>query len=237
MMKKIFSLSLVIGLTLTALSIQSGSVARAQGPGFVSSLLSRMEKNQRSLKSLRANISMVKYNAQLRDEDKYQGIVLYIPGAAGSSSAFVKLEWTQPQHVILSVMNGLYSLYRPRTGTVIEGKTAGINKNSKDGDVLALMNMSAAQLRTRFGEPEDMRDETLWGGVWTQHLKVTPKTAASYKYIELWVDKEGMPVQTKMVEKNDDSTTVRLMNVEKNQNIPLDQFKLKLDGNVKHVKG
>jgi outer membrane lipoprotein-sorting protein len=44
-------------------------------------------------------------------------------------------------------------------------------------------------------------------------------------------------VQTKMVEKNDDSTTVRLMNVEKNQNIPLDQFKLKLDGNVKHVKG
>jgi hypothetical protein len=237
MMKKIFSYSLVIGLLFTALGAQSGSVARAQGPGFVSSLYSRMEKSQRSLKSLRANISMVKYNAQLRDEDKYQGIVLYIPGATGSGSAFVKLEWTQPQHEILSVMNGLYSLYRPRTGTVIEGKTAGINKNSKDGDVLALMNMSAAQLRTRFGEPQDMREETLWGGVETQHLKVTPKTAASYKYIELWVDKEGMPVQTKMVEKNDDSTTVRLMNVERNQTIKMDEFKLKLDGNVKHVKG
>ena len=236
-MKKIFIFSLVLGLTLTSLSTQSGSIARAQVPGFVSSVYSRMEKNQRNLKTLRANIGMVKYNAQLHDEDKYQGVVLYIPGAAGSSSAFVKLEWTQPQHEILSVMNGLYSLYRPRTGTVIEGKTAGINKNSKDGDVLALMNMSAAQLRTRFGEPQDLREETLWGGVETQHLKVTPKTAASYKYIELWVDKEGMPVQTKMVEKNDDSTTVRLMNVEKNQNIPLDQFKLKLDGNVKHVKG
>jgi outer membrane lipoprotein-sorting protein len=237
MMKQIFSFSLVIGLLLTTLFVQPASLAHAQGPGFVSSLYSRMEKNQRSLKSLRANISMVKYNSQLRDEDKYQGIVLYIPGATGSGSAFVKLEWTQPQHEILSVMNGLYSLYRPRTGTVIEGKTGGLNKNSKDGDVLALMNMSAAQLRTRFGEPQDMRDETLWGGVWTQHFTVTPKSAASYKYIELWVDKEGMPVQTKMVEKNDDSTTVRLMNVEKNQNIPLDQFKLKLDGNVKHVKG
>jgi hypothetical protein len=237
MMKKIFSLSLAIGLLVTALAIQSGSIARAQGPGFVSSLYSRMEKNQKSLRSLRANISMVKYNAQLRDEDKYQGLVLYIPGATGTGSAFVKLEWTQPQHEILSVMNGVYNLYRPRLGTVIEGKTAGINKNSKDGDVLALMNMSATQLRTRFGEPQDMRDETLWGGVWTQHLKVTPKTAANYKYIELWVDKEGMPVQTKMVEKNDDSTTVRLMNVEKNQTIKLDEFKLKLDGNVKHVKG
>src|SRR5882724_5953534 len=86
MMKKIFSLSLVIGLMLTALSIQSGSVARAQGPGFVSSLLSRMETSRRSLKSLRANIGMVKYNAQLRDEDKYQGIVLYIPGAAEAAA-------------------------------------------------------------------------------------------------------------------------------------------------------
>jgi outer membrane lipoprotein-sorting protein len=236
MMKRLFPLSLVLGLILTALSIPSGSVARAQGPGFVSSLYSRIEKNQRSLKSLRANISMVKYNAQLRDEDKYQGVVLYIPGAAGSSTAFVRLEWTQPQHEILAVANGLYSLYRPRLNTVLEGKT-GSMRNQKDGDVLALMSMSATQLRTRFGEPQDMREETLWGGVHTTHLKAFPKAAASYKYIEVWVDDAGMPVQTKMVEKNDDSTTVRLMNVEKNQNIPLDQFKLKLDGNVKHVKG
>lgn len=235
-MKKIFSFSLVIGLLLTTLSVSYTATANGQSAGLVSSILSRMEKNRGSLKTLRANISMVKYNAQLRDEDKYQGVVLYIPGAAGSSSAFVRLEWTQPQHEILAVANGLYSLYRPRLGTVLEGKTGSI-KSQKDGDVLALMNMSATQLRTKFGDFQDTREETLWGGVWTQHFKVVPKTAASYKYIELWVDREGMPVQTKMVEKNDDSTTVRLMNVEKNQNIPLDQFKLKLDGNVKHVKG
>lgn len=235
-MKKIFTLSLMIGLVLAVLSVPSGSVARAQGPGFVSALYSRMEKNQRSLKSLRANISMVKYNAQLRDEDKYQGLVLYIPGAGGSSSAFVKLEWTHPQHEILAVANGNYNLYRPRLNTVLEGRTGSI-KSSKDSDVLALMNMSATQLRTRFGEPKDVRDETLWGGIHTTHLTAVPKGSASYKYIEVWVDDAGMPVQTKMVEKNDDSTTVRLSNVEKNANIPLDQFKLKLDGNVKHVKG
>jgi outer membrane lipoprotein-sorting protein len=236
MMKKIFTLSLTIGLVLTVLSIPSTSTASPQSAGFVSAVLSRMEKNQRSLKSMRANISMVKYNAQLRDEDKYQGLVLYIPGASGSASAFVRLEWTQPQHEILAVANGIYSLYRPRLNTVLEGKTGSL-KSQKDSDVLSLMNMSATQLRTRFGEFQEQREETLWGGVWTQHFKVTPKAAASYKYIEVWVDKEGMPVQTKMVEKNDDSTTVRLTNVEKNANIPLDQFKLKLDGNVKHVKG
>ena len=234
-MKKLFSVSLVIGL-LTALSVHPTSTASAQSAGFVSSILNRMEKSKRNLKTLRANIGMVKYNSQLGIEDKYQGVVLYIPGAAGSSGAFVRLEWTQPQHEILAVQNGSYSLYRPRLGTVIEGKTQSI-KGGKDGDVLALMNMSAAQLRTRFGDFEDPREETLWGGVWTQHFKVTPKTAASYKYIEVWVDKEGLPVQTKMVEKNDDSTTMRLTNVERNQPISPGEFKLQLDGNVKHVKG
>jgi len=235
-MKRLFSLALVLGLGLTALSAHLTWVANAQSAGFVSTVLSRMRKNEQSLKTLRANISMRKYNAQLRDADDYSGVVLYIPGAAGSSSAFVRLEWTNPQHEILAVANGNYSLYRPRLNTVLEGKTRSIG-SAKDSDVLALMNMSATQLRTKFGDFEDTRDETLWGGVSTQHFKVTPKTAASYKYIEVWVDKDGMPVQTKMVEKNDDSTTMRLTNVEKNAPIPLDQFKLKLDSNVKRVKG
>lgn len=235
-MKRLFSLGLVVGLLLTALSVRLTSTANAQGAGFVSAVLSRMEKNKRSLKSLRANISMRKYNAQLREADDYTGIVLYIPGAGGSAGSLVRLEWTNPQHEILTVVNGTYNLYRPRLNTVLEGKTGSI-KSQKDSDVLSLMNMSATQLRTRFGEFEDQREETLWGGVWTQHFKVTPKAVASYKYIEVWVDKEGMPVQTKMVEKNDDSTTMRLTNVEKNQNIPMDEFKQRLDQNVKHVKG
>ncbi|HKP37339.1 MAG TPA: outer membrane lipoprotein carrier protein LolA [Pyrinomonadaceae bacterium] len=195
-----------------------------------------MERNKRSLKSLRANISMTKYNSQLRDTDSYQGMVLYIPGATGNSGSFVRLEWTKPAHEILAIANGDYTLYKPRLNQALKGKTGSV-KGKRDNDVLALMNMSAAQLRTRFGDFEDLRDETLWGGVWTQHFKVTPKGPASYKYIEVWVDKDGMPVQTKMVEKNDDSTTMRLSNVERNASIPMDQFKLNLDSSVKIIKG
>ncbi len=234
-MKKIFSISLLIGLLLTALASPATSTVNAQGAGLWSAALTRLARNNQSLKTLRANISMWKYNAQLREEDRYQGVVLYIPGPAGSSTSFVRLEWTQPQHEVLAVAYGEYQLYRPRLRTVLEGKTRSMP--SKDGDVLALMNMSATQLRTRFGDPQDMREETLGGGVWTQHFRVTPKAAASYKYIEVWIDKEGMPVQTKMVEKNDDATTVRLTNIEKNQPISPGDFKLQLDGNVKHVKG
>jgi len=125
--------------------------------------------------------------------------------------------------------------YRPRLNTVIVGTTSSVG-GAKNNDVLQLMGMSAAQLRARFGDFQDIRDETL-GGVWTQHFRVTPKGAASYKYIEVWVDKEGFPVQSKMVEKNDDATTVRLTNVQKNQTISPSEFILNLDPSVKRVKG
>lgn len=233
-MKKLIPYCLTLALLASGVAFLSAGTS-AQTPGLVSSLFNRMDRNKRNLKSLRANVSMIKYNSQIRDTDTYQGMVLYIPGAGGAS-AFVRLEWTKPQNEILAVANGSYDLYKPRQNLVYRGKTNKVSGRGNN-DVLALMNMSTAQLRARFGELEDYRVETLWGGVWTEHFKATPKTGASYKYIEVWVDKEGMPVQTKMVEKNNDSTTLRLTNVERNASIPMHQFKLNLDSNVKVIKG
>jgi outer membrane lipoprotein-sorting protein len=64
-----------------------------------------------------------------------------------------------------------------------------------------------------------------------------PKGNASFKYAEIWVDSSGMPVQTKIVEKNDDATTMRLSGLERNLKISADEFSVKLDSNVKIVKG
>jgi outer membrane lipoprotein-sorting protein len=235
MRKLVVPLCLSVALLISALGVFPISRAHAQA-GLVSSILSRMEKNKRSLKSLRANISMTKYNSQLRDSDTYQGVVLYIPGAGGNASSSFRLEWTRPKHEILAVLNGNYTLCQTRLKQCYQGKT-GRMKSERDNEVLALMSMSAPQLRTRFGEFQDVHDETLWGGVWTQHFKVTPKSAASYKYIEVWVDGDGMPVQTKMVENNDDSTTVRLTSLERNAPISTDQIKLNPDSGFKIIKG
>ena len=231
---KRFVLPTLVALVLVALTTTPLPAARAQA-GLVSSILSKMEKNQRSLRSLSADISMEKYNSQLRDADKFYGTVRYIP-AGGRSAAFVRLEWSKPQQEILVVANGTYILYRPRLKQYLTGTTNSVHSD-KDSGVLALLNMSAAQLRSRFGDFQDQREETLWGGIHTTHLKAVPKTAASYEYIELWVDDNGMPVQSKMVEKNGDSTTMRLSNVNTNVEIPAGTFKLDLDSSVKRIKG
>lgn len=226
----------ILALALLVMALVAIPLPRTDAQaGLVSSLYTRMQRSQQTLKSLSADISMDKYNSQIRDSDKFYGTVKYIP--VGGKSAFVRLEWTKPQHEILAVANGAYILYRPRLNMAYVGNTNSI-KNGKDSDVLALLNMSTSQLKTRFGDLQDLREnEVLWGGVKTTHFKAVPKGAASYNYIEVWVDDSGMPVQTKMVEKNNDSTTVRLTNVSKNQSIDHGIFDLKLDSNVKKVKG
>ena len=71
----------------------------------------------------------------------------------------------------------------------------------------------------------------------TIHLTLVPKGNASYKYAEIWIDGGGMPIQTKIIEKNDDATTMRLTNLERNPKINDGDFKINLDANVKVIKG
>lgn len=226
---------LVLATLLVAVSPTPGSPREAYGQsaGLVSSVLNRMERNRQSLKSLRAGISMEKYNAQLRDADTYDGTVVYMP-SSGREGA-VRIEWRSPQHEILAVINGKYTLFRPRLNMAYVGSSKS-NRN-KAGGILEMMYMSRQQLETRFQPLQDVREETLWGGISTIHLKLVPKSNASFKYAEIWVDSSGMPVQTKIVEKNDDATTMRLTGMEKNARISGDEFNLKLDSNVRIVKG
>jgi outer membrane lipoprotein-sorting protein len=230
-MKKFMPLGLIALLFLAAF-LGPPTRTNAQSAGLVSSVLNRLEKNRESLKSLRAGISMDKYNSQLGTNDRSTGVVLYIPGAGRSAS--VRLEWKSPQHEILSVQNGKYVLFRPRLGTAYTGVSSKAPKSA--GGIMDMMYMSRQQLEAKFQPLQDVREETLWGGVSTIHLTLVPKGNAGYKYAEVWIDRDGMPVQSKIVEKNDDATTMRLMSVEKNAKISTDEIPVKLDSNVKIIK-
>jgi outer membrane lipoprotein-sorting protein len=233
-MKKLFPLSIVFAMLVGAL-FSFPKVTNGQSAGLVSSVLNRMERNRQSLKSLKASLSMEKYNAQLRDRENYSGWVLYMPSTGRDAS--VRIEWQKPQHEILAVSKGQYTLFRPRLNQAIVGKSGSVRGKAGAGSVLDMMYMSRQQLEARFQPLQDVREETLWGGVSTIHLTLVPKGNASFKYAEIWVDSSGMPVQTKIVEKNDDATTMRLSGMERNLRISSEEFVVKLDSNVKIVKG
>ena len=233
-MKRLIPAGLMLAFIVSALVFVFPAATNGQGAGLVSSVLNRMEKNRATLKTLRAGISVVKYNSQLGVEDNYKGVVIYMP-TTGRQAA-VRIDWNSPRKEVLAVNNNKYTIFRPALNVAYTGDSRRMGKENKASGLLEMMNMSRQQLEARFQPVKDVREETLWGGVSTIHLTLVPKGNAGYKWAEVWIDSAGMPVQTKIVEKNDDSTTVRLTGLEKNQKISASEFDVKLDSSVKIVK-
>ncbi len=220
-------------LMLIAGSIVTAPPVQAQSAGLVSSIINRMERNRRDLRSLRAEISMEKFNAQIGDNDKYQGAVIYLPSAGRNAN--VRVDWQRPQRETLVVTDGKFTLFRERLNMAYVGD-ANSNRNKVSGVLGFGLNVTKQQLATRFEQPQILGQEMLGGGVQTWHMKLVPKGGAGYKHVEIWVSEDGMPVQTKVVEKNDDATTVRLSNVQRNVQIASGEFRLQLDSSVKKVR-
>ena len=85
-MKKLFAPALAALMLVASLSVAPPR-ANAQGPGLVTSILNKMDRNRRSLGSLRAAVMMQKYNAQLRDADLYYGDVQYVAAQGRDANA------------------------------------------------------------------------------------------------------------------------------------------------------
>src|SRR5690242_2850523 len=142
-MKKYFAVSLAALMLVSTLAL-TPRTTQAQGPGLVSSILNKMERNRRDLRSLRASLTMQKYNAQLHDYDMSEGHVAYIAGRSSANSD-VRVEWTKPAHEFLVVKDGQYTLYRPRLNQAYVGSAKSQSKNNKVNSVLGFgLGMSGA---------------------------------------------------------------------------------------------
>jgi outer membrane lipoprotein-sorting protein len=215
----------------------SASAGVVSAQDVLRQILKRMDDNNKSLVSLKGNIKMNKFNAQLGENDLTEGDISYIPGRS-EKQIYVRIDWTKPVVEHLAIANGEYVLYRPRTKQAIVGKVDSVKGGGgqKAGGALAFMSMTKAQLSENY-TVKYLGDETVGGATKTFHLELTPKKPTSYKSAELWVDANGMPVQAKVVEKNNDATTILLQKIDKNATIKTSAFKISPPKDVKIVQG
>lgn len=225
---------IISGLFLFCFGVLTSSV---NAQGVLSEILRRMDDHNKSLQSLKADVTMVKTNTQLNVSDTTSGSTQYLPKQkATSNKMYVRIDWTKPVEEQISVIGDSYELYRPRLSQVIQGKTSSANNNASVGGALGFMSMSKDQLRANYTTTY-IGEEQISGGVKTWHVQLTPKTASSYKIADLWVDSDGMPRQAKVTERNDDTTTVLLANPRKNEKIDTKLFRLNYPSSVKKIKG
>lgn len=214
-------------VTAMALTLVLGGISAAESnaqPGKLGEILRRMDAHNKALTTLRADVTMGKQNAQLGDEPEITaGTAIYAKRPA--KDALVRIDWKKPLEESLSVVDGRYIIYRTKLGVAYTGSAKERSKDTKGNSALAFMNMSKADLSANYTAVY-LGEATLSDSTRTVHLQLTPKTKTSYKSAELWVDVDGMPRQSKIVENNNDTTTVLLTKLQKNPSLKSSDFQI-----------
>ncbi len=220
-------MKVLINAVLIAVFVFAAGASELIAQGPLSEILKRMDVHNKSLTSVQASVTMKKHNPQLNVTDTYLGSTSYIPRSAKESKGklYMRLDWTKPTVEQISIIGDDYRLYKPSINQVYEGKVNKAKTSAGAGNALGFMTMSREQLRTNY-DVQYISQVTLEGGTAVFHLQLTPKSQTSYKLAELWVDGNGMPLQGRVVEHNNDTTTVLLSNVRKNVKINTEIFRL-----------
>ncbi len=218
------------------LAIFFSAFAVTETKAQINDILKRMESHRTSLTSLKTSVTMVKYNPQLDTRDTTEGTAVYLP--AKGRDALVRIDWTKPVQETLAVVNKQYVIYTPRRKQAITGNASDAKGNGKANNLFSFISMSRSELKDNF-DIKYIGEEKVNGGISTWHLEMTPKNAGAYKFksAEMWVDGNGMPLQIKIVESNNDTTTVLLSNLQKNTTIKASVFKVDLPKGTNIVKG
>jgi outer membrane lipoprotein-sorting protein len=201
--------------------------------GVLSRILERMEAHNKALQTVQAGVTMAKFNPQLGTTDTYNGRTSVLTQTKGKR--YMRLDWAQPAVEQISIIGDEYQLYKPGINQVYTGRVDKSKNSAGAGNALAFMSMSRAQLKANYTVVY-LGDEVVSGNGMTWHLQLTPKVAASYKSAELWVNTDGMPVQGKVLEQNNDTTTVTLTGIQKNVPINTNIFKLNPPRSAKVIK-
>lgn len=218
-----------------ALFFVFGVVAVSETNAQVNQILKQMESRYKKLKTLRANIRSEMYNPQLDESDTTQGTLIFLP--LKGRNALLRLDWKKPVEESLAVVDKQYIIYRPRLNQAYIGSTEKMKRaDSLKGSPVDFINMSTAQLKANYSI-KYLGAEKLGSGTKTWRLELTPKTAQRYKKADLWIDGNGMPLQMKITERNNDANTILLSGLKKNVRVRRSEFKMNLPKSVTIVKG
>jgi len=220
-MRKVFIYG-VIGSFSVLLGVSSFAVSSC---AQLKEIVSAMDTNNRLLSSLQADIAMSKWDAglQARDGDLRQGSTKYVPKTS-NQGMLARIDWEKPVEEHLAIQGDQYKLYQPKIKQMLTGPVQKGQGNT--GNALSFLSMKREQLRSDY-DTAYIGEEKLVDKTATWHIQLTPKRVVSYKLVDLWVDREGMPRQVKITERNNDTTTVLLTNIRKNDTIKGSAFDIK----------
>lgn len=201
-------------------------------------ILKRMDAHQKALKSLQAEIAIEKSAARTTEKSTKTGTVKFLPGKTGYA---LRLDSATPAAESLVILGNRYELFLadpaplllPAAGTVYTG---AVTESQRDLFFIfsILANFSKEKLKSEYGIIYT-GDDKVDGTIPAWHLEFRARNAKTTRKIEVWINGDGMPIQTRIGAEKGDSITVTLTKSQKNVRVGTDDFKLNLPANVKTV--
>jgi outer membrane lipoprotein-sorting protein len=210
---------------------------KTNAQGIPNQLLTLMEDHRKSMTSLKADISMVNYDSILKDSEQRTGTVMYVAirdkKTEKDTDALMRLDWLKPKNEIFSVVKKQFIIWDVKGGIAYTGSSDSKKvKRGQGGGLMTLLTSSSKdEIKSKFtlefsgAESIDGTDVT--------HLKLTPKTKQDYKFADIWIDGNGMPLQAATTALNNDTQTIRLSSLDKNVSLDGSLFKVQLPKGVK----
>lgn len=164
------------------------AVDEAKAQGILREILSRMDSHNKALASLKSDIKIIRYNAQLDEADVNEGSLTFLPETS-KRPMYARIDWVKPRPENIVLIGSSFQIYNP----ALRIMTTGRGSVTSSG-MLSLLTMSKAQLK---GDHNIyyLGQEQISDGVETWHLRLTVKKKGYYKWFDVWVDADGMPRQ------------------------------------------
>lgn len=198
------------------------------GQSPLQEILKRMDTHYKSLKTLQADITITKFSVQLGGTYTKEGVIKFV---LQGNEYWLKIDSTNPAAESFLIVKNEYLIYLPSLNTAYTGTTTDSQKDM----LLIFSNLSKERLKAEYSVIYSGQ-EKVNGTISAWHLELTPKTAKSYKTIELWINANGMPIQSSIIEDNGDWTNVLLGNPQKNITVKGSDFKIDLPKGIKLIK-
>jgi outer membrane lipoprotein-sorting protein len=197
-------------------------------------ILSRMDQTAASFQTTQATFVWDQYQKVVDETDTQKGTVYFRRARNEVQMAADIIDPTSPKYVLFT--DSKVEVYQPRIDQVTRYNT-GKDRSAFESFLVLGFGGSGQEMLKSFGVTYIGTEKV--GGVDTAKLELVPKSQKvrnTFDHIWLWIDPlRGVSVQQQLFAPSGDYRLAKYSDIQLNQKIPEDRFKLKTTGKTKVV--
>jgi outer membrane lipoprotein-sorting protein len=212
----------------------AASLALAMPNKDIESVLKQMDDAAAKFRTTEANFTWEQYNKVIDEVSETQEGKIYFRRVGNETQ--MAAEITQPSTKVVIFSDGKIQMYQPRLDQV-DIYAAGAHREEFESFLVLGFGGSGRDMLKSFDVNYAGTEKI--DGTETAKLDLTPKSEKvrqHFAHILLWIDPQrGLSLQQKLFETSGDYRLAKYSNIQMNQKISDDKFKLKTSGKTKTV--